>query len=371
MKPLFVTGMLRSGTSLIQVLLTNHPEIFVAYQPYYQFYVSIKQRFLEEHSLKKVLPLGDGMDSNKEERYLFAQWLKNRRFNPAEVASLVDKATAGKGGSAMELANKITALPGTFFDIQIQLYTLLADHFKRGTSRFIGSKEVLCEEYIPALIDSSVRCLIIVRDPRAVIASACHGRYHEKVGDRYPLLMLIRLWRKSAAYWLAYHNNPLVQTIRYEDLIGGSNDTLQEIARWLDVHSFPDGLLHKPLHDHAGKLWKGNSSFGDKNGIEPSKEETWRTLLTQEEIRFIEACTKPELTMLGYSYSNDLQRSDIYDFCEDVNGVREAYLSVYRLDAENQELELQRWDEAARNQYKNSAERVLFIFPDVFHSLTP
>lgn len=366
MKPLFVTGMLRSGTSLIQVLLTNHPEIFVAYQPYYQFYVSLKQRFLEEHGLKKVLPLGDGMDSDEEERNLFKQWLRNRLFGPEETASLVEEATAGKGGSAKELADKIIALPGTFLDIQTQLHMLLAGHFKRGVSQFIGSKEVLCEEYIPALIDLSEHCLIIVRDPRAVIASACHGRYHKEVGDRYPLLMLIRLWRKSAAYWLAFRNNPLVHAIRYEDLIQNSDVTLHEIARWLDIHSFPDGLIHQPLRDHTGKIWKGNSSFGDKIGVEPSNKEAWRTLLTPEEIRFIEACTKPELTMLGYPFSSDLHRDDISDFSENVSGVREAYLSNYSLNAKNKELELKRWDTAEMCQYDDPSADKLFLFPNVY-----
>ncbi len=370
MSHLFVTGMLRSGTSLIQVLLTNHPQLFVAYQPYFQFYVDVRKRFLEEHCLKKILPLGDGLDSSKREHSLFKQWLKERRFDSTETDALVGRAATFKGCGILKITDKVRFHPGTFFDIRNQLHTLLADYFQKKHASFIGAKEVLCEEYVPALIDDSVFCLMIVRDPRAVVASACHGRYQKSVGDRYPLLMLIRLWRKSSAYCLAFRDHPRVHTIRYEDLVQNTDETLDEIVRWLDIHDFPDGLVRQPLRDHAGKIWQGNSSFGEKNGVEPSSNEHWRKFLTSGEIRFIEACTKPELTMLGYSYDNTLQRSDILNFQEDVRGVRETYLSNYSVDSENKKLELERWDAAERGQYDNIGEKKLFVFTDIFSTLT-
>jgi hypothetical protein len=367
---IFVTGMMRSGTNLTQVLLTNHPQLFVASQPFFQLYVDIKQLFLGEHGLHKLLPLGDGMDSVETERELFRNWLHKRRFDDTETAHLVARAATGKGGGSAELVGRLSAKPGTFFSIRNDLHSSLANHFGQQGSLFIGSKDAFCEEYIPSLVDEGIRCLLVVRDPRAMIVSACHGRYQEGVGDRYPFLMLVRLWRKSAAYWLAFRNHPLVHTIRYEDLTRNTNDTLREIASWLDIPSFPDGLTGQPLRDHAGNIWMGNSSFGDKTGVEASVKEAWRSLLTSAQIRFIEACTKPELTMLGYSHSNDLQRSDIAGFCEDVSGVREAYLSNYRLNSKNRKLELQRWEAAERGQYDNTHEGGTFLFPEVFLPLT-
>ena len=95
-------------------------------------------------------------------------------------------------------------------------------------------------------------------------------------------------------------------------------------------------------------------------------EDTWRTLLTTDEIRFIEACTKPELTALGYSYNNDLKQSDISSFTEDVSGVRETYLPTYMLNENNREMELQRWKSAEIGQYYNQEEKRFFLFPEVF-----
>jgi hypothetical protein len=366
MESLFVTGMLRSGTSLIQVLLTNHPQIFVAYQPYFQFYVSVKQQFLEEQGRKTLVPLGDGLDSSDEERKEWSRWLKVRKFDSEETSLLIAQATTGKGGSAHGFTEAATFQPGSFVEIQRQLHKHLSMRFLPESSKFVGAKEVLCEEYIPALVEAGGHCLIIIRDPRAVIASACHGRYVQQVGDKYPLLMLIRLWRKSAGYWLAFRNHPLIHSVHYEDIVQNSDSVLRKIEKWLNIEAFPEGLIKKPLYDHTGKIWKGNSSFGDKETIDGSSRDNWRTLLTTEEVRFIEACTKPELDALGYSYSADLTMSDISEFIENTQGVRDSYLTNYGLSLENRQYEIQRFKEASHGNYSGKFEKNLFLFPTVF-----
>lgn len=344
---IFVTGMLRSGTTLIQTLLTNHPALFVAYQPFHQLYVDGRRQFLEEHGLQRALPLGDGMDSDPEERSAFAAWLQTRRFVGGEGARLAANAAGGKGGGASELAGRLPAGEGTFFEIRERLHRFLAAQFGRQHAALIGAKEVLCEEYLPALVACGIPSLIIMRDPRAVIASANNGRYLGMVGDRYPLLMLIRLWRKSCAYWLEYRNHPLVCTIRYEDLVQRPDAVLQEVAGWLGIAPFAEGMLRRPLLDHAGKVWKGNSSFGDKTGVDGSSRERWRDLLTQDEVRFIEACTRRELAALGYRPCSLPERDAIRDFEEEVGNVRPSYLELYSLDRVRREQELRRWDEGA------------------------
>ena len=215
---IFVTGMMRSGTNLAQIILTNHPSLFVTSQPFFQLYLDVKQIFNDEHSLKRLLPLSDGIKGGESELNLFSNWLENRKFNENETARLLEKATTAKGSGCNELKGKLNASQGTFFQIWKQLHYSKVKHFDKEDSLFIGSKDSFCEEYIPSFIKKGIHCLVILRDPRAVIASACHGRYHSEVGGRYPLLMLIRLWRKSVAYALAFQKHPYVQFVRYEDL---------------------------------------------------------------------------------------------------------------------------------------------------------
>jgi hypothetical protein len=344
MQQVFVTGMLRSGTSLLQTLLTNHPDLFVAYQPFHQLYVDAKQMFLDEQGWQRLLPLGDGMDAASDEPDRFAEWLASRSFDSDEVTNLAARATTGKGGSATDLPSG--PLPGgsTFLELREAMHARLAAQFGKEDAAHIGSKEVLCEEYLPALAAAGVRCLLIVRDPRAVVASANHGRYRELVGDRYPLLMLVRLWRKSAQAWLAMAGYSGVTVLRYEDLVSRTDSVLDAIAGSLCIPAFPCDLMHSPLRDHRSQPWKGNSSFGDKATVDAVSDSTWKTMLSDAEVHFIEACTWPEMAALGYAPGSAPQRSAIAEFAEDTTGVRPGYLRHYALDVGNRDIELGRWD---------------------------
>jgi hypothetical protein len=344
MRQVFVTGMLRSGTSLLQMLLTNHPQLFVAYQPFHQLYVDAKQMFLDEQGWKRLLPLGDGMHADSDEPERFARWLASRVLDVGEIGLLVSRATTGKGGGAVDFP--LCALPerATFLALRACLHESLAAQFAKGGVEYAGAKEVLCEEYVPALADARVRCFIIVRDPRAVVASANHGRYRELVGDRYPLLMLVRLWRKSAHAWLAMVSHPMVTVLRYEDLVVNADRILDAIAGSLSIRAFPRDLLRSPLLDHRGAQWSGNSSFGDKPTIDAASDSAWKALLSDAEVRFIEACTQAEMEGLGYVSIEPPRRDAISDFVEDVAEVRPSYLKHYALDRDNRRIELERWD---------------------------
>lgn len=364
MQQVFVTGMLRSGTTLIQTLLTNHPRLFVAYQPFHQLYVDVKQMYLEENGVSRLLPLDNGSPAGGAERAGFLSWLESRRFDASEVERLAERATGGKGGGIAELG-RLQASPGSFMEVRESLHGSMA---LRATGRLpdvIGSKEILCEEYVPALLGAGVRCVLIIRDPRGVIASANNGRYRDMVGDLYPLMMLIRLWRKSAAYWLKYRNHPMVMAVRYEDLSAGPDHILAEMARWLGVEGFPEGLARTPLKDHSGRAWSGNSSFGDRSFVDPSTNDSWRDLLSNRDLRFISACTKRELDAIGYPVPADIGPEDIRGFVEDTDDVRAAYLEAHAIDDSVRREELDRFALTMGQSDCSSAEMArYFLFPE-------
>jgi len=363
MAQLFITGMLRSGTTLIQTLLTNHPQLFVGYQPFYQFYLECKQRFLDIQGINRFLPLGDGLEDSLELRSQLNQWLEEYVYSEVDVATLMASATQAKGGGARELDGLLHCESGTFIDLHAEIHHTLASRYK-PEAKLIGAKEVLCEEYL--------RCLIIIRDPRAVIASASFGRYRDSVGDRYPILMLIRLWRKSAAYWLKFQTHPLVHVLRYEDLVAHPTEELEKIRMWLELSPFLSDLINQPLKDHRGQLWKGNSSFEDKHSVQAFSVESWKTLLRNDEISLIEACTMLEMRALGYEPINTGSVDSIEDFVEDIYQVRHNYLEYYEMNNTNKTLELQRCEFASANNYVNPPQAPgLFLFPEVFQQDSP
>ena len=340
----FVTGMIRSGTTLTQVLLTNHPEAFVVYQPFHQLYVDVKRRFLDERGTPRALPLGDGMGEDPTEAQAFREWLAARMFSDDEARDLTASAVTGKGGSLGDLGLPLQPRPGTFFELRSSLLAQVAAHFGAGQARVIGSKEVLCEEYLPALLDAGSHAVAVVRDPRGVVASANLGSYRDLVGDRYPLLMLVRLWRKSARHALACADHERGLLVRYEDLAGQPAAVTAGLASALGLAPYPDEVLGGPLLDHAGVPWHGNSSFGDRTRVDASGATRWHELLDPAVALFVEACTRRELEALGYAtdLTETEARAILADYVEDETDVRASYLELYRLTPERREQEMAR-----------------------------
>jgi len=337
---LFVTGMLRSGTSLLQILLTNHPELFVAYQPFNQLYVDVKERFLDSAGIKRLLPLGDGISGPVHEAERFQQWLRITEFEREDAIQLIRRSVTGKGGGATEWAPELPAVGRRFIDIQRDLHEALARHFGKSGATWRGSKEILCEEYLPHLLDQGRRCVLVVRDPRAMIASANNGRYKNTVGDCYPILMLARIWRKSVAYALELEGSPQFLVIRYEDLVQSTKVTLDSIARFLSVEPFTESAFSQEhLLTHAGHTWLGNSSFGDKAVVDDISMTAWMKYLTAPVIDVIEALCYPEMLAMGYTPRLDIRDCArvIENFVENPEGLRKNYLDDYTLnDAERQ-----------------------------------
>lgn len=344
-RQVFVTGMLRSGTTLTQVLLTNHPQAWVAYQPFHQLYVDVKQRYLDARGLDLSPPLEDGAPGLPDSQG-FVDWLERHRFDEVDAQVLARRAASGKGGSMAAIADRLHATPGTFATLRQSLHASMAQCLDVQPHEVMGSKEILCEEFLVALADAGTHCIIVIRDPRAVIASANHGRYRDSVGDRYPLLMLIRLWRKSAGYWLRLRGHPRIRAIRYEDLIASTDAVMAELAQWLGLAPFPADLANASLQDHEGRPWHGNSSFGDRNGVDRGSIGQWHDRLDDAEIRFIEACTFEERDQLGYGAEGAPTPADIADFVENQAGVRAAYLQRHAITPEAKAAESRRLQSA-------------------------
>ncbi|WP_111265583.1 sulfotransferase [Marilutibacter maris] len=366
MAGLFVTGMIRSGTTLVQTLLTNHPDMFVAYQPFHQLYVEVKRRFLTGRGEARMLPLDDGSPLRDEERRAFVDWLKAYVFDADSAMDLARSANTGKGGGMT--AGSFSADSGNFLSIWHQLHTAALERAGRQEVRLLGSKEVLCEEFVPAFLSAGQRCVLVLRDLRGVVASANNGRYRDLVGDRYPTMMLVRMWRKSAAYWLRYRHHPNVLALRYEDVASNPSEALQRITSWGGLAPYSESILCTELKDQFGRPWMGNSSFGDKQGVDAGAATAWNANLEVEEARFLAVVARRELVAAGYDVPADLGLGDILRYEDNTDGVRATYLEANRLDATCRELEVRRFD-AAAGRVSDATDDALsdhFLFSDAY-----
>jgi hypothetical protein len=301
---LFITGMLRSGTTLLERLLSAQAGISLLSQPFPLLFVEAKRTFLRSA----------GLDANP---YPLGHLFLESRYAPAELAAFLDQwrptpsdlhacfaAMKSYSGQATRFSNDrieeaISSVANASGFAEV-LFGLLRSLSTEAGARRVGSKEMLCEELVPFLLDRGFRCAIILRDPRDVIASLNHGRGREFGGQVKPTLFNVRSWRKSVAFALALEGHPRFRFCRYEDLVANPSLELARFGSALEIGTLDAMELPRELHDSTGAVWMGNSSYREHRGITDASVGAWRDVLEPAVATFIEAVCLPELRFLGY-----------------------------------------------------------------------
>lgn len=299
---IFVTGMLRSGTTLLEKLLAQQERISMLLQPFPLLFVEAKRAFLRE--------LGHGDDSYPlghlfgETRYTgddLARFLSRWRPSREEFDALFARMSHYSGQSTrfgpeqLEPALEAAAQAGDFVEVVSTLLHLLA---VRPEARWFGSKEITCEELVPLFLQRGFRCVIIIRDPRDVVTSLNHGAGRTIAGDVRPTLFNVRAWRKSVAVARECERSERFFCCRYEDLVADPERTMRELAAKLDIDL--STFQFDELRDESGAAWSGNSSHRAHDGVRASSVGMFRALLPPPVSGFVEAVCLPELQSLGY-----------------------------------------------------------------------
>jgi Sulfotransferase family len=324
---LFVTGMQRSGTTLIEKLLGSHPRVSILSQPFPLVFIEAKRDFLRRTGAgDPAYPLGHLFREGRYRSADLASFLVGYRSDPAVLGALFDAMARYSGQytrpDPAALAAALDALrPGDFFDTVGQLYRGLGA--KPGAAVF-GGKETICEEFLPYLLDRGAGCVLILRDPRDVLASMNHGRGPDFAGDLKPTLFNVRNWRKSVAFAIHLAGHRRLTWMRYEDLVARPLDCANRVASALGIDAFPEALLAGAIRDAAG-AWGGNSSHGHHEGISAASVGAYRTLLAPEVVAYVEAACYPELRWLGYPCAVTW---------EEVPGVLRAFREPYDIPRE-------------------------------------
>ncbi len=149
----------------------------------------------------------------------------------------------------------------------------------------------------------------VVRDPRAVLASQKDRYKMRKLGGRnvpvsevlrlwlnYHPFSMMKLWRSATHEAQALQNHERFRVVRYEDLIGDSQATLQALCAELGV-AFDDTMMDVP---HWGSSTVEHSASG---GLSTESIDKWQSVLNGAEIAYCEARSKPEREKFGYADS--------------------------------------------------------------------
>ena len=372
MKNLIISGMLRSGTTLLEKLLYNHPELGIYSQPYPYVYVHFKQMFYDSKKVEDKMPLDNYFLNDAYTTDDFYHFLDCTAIRTEMIETIFRKmfSYSGQGEKRVNDERFIKRLrPGRFSTFYEELLHLLSK-IETETRTYYGMKEVLNEEYLPYILEkvTDSKAIIILRDPRDVMTSLNYGEHEKYTGISRPLLFDIRNWRKSVAFatYLKHHKHFII--VRYEDLIKNPYKKLNQITDFLGVSTYDERFLEKGIYDQNGKLWGGNSSFGQKGFINKDSVGKYKTHLNKKMIRLIEHLCLPEMHYLGYDFQEtaEFSKDFIQTYSEALSSDRQELNERFLFNNENKALELMRYD-MLTGHHKNKKISDYFIFDKVLN----
>lgn len=368
---LLITGMTRSGTTLLEKIIHNHINAAIASQPYPLLYSSIKKQYNLLNNNMSLYPLGNYFFDDSENLTDFYDFLLNYEIDGLFIDKIMEELRTYKGQLTPELFENdyIKDIHKNYF---INIFKYLTNGIRNIYSnkdyiRCIGSKEVYCEEYIPFLLNNidDFKAIIIIRDPRDIITSLNYGNYEKSTGKRRPILFDIRNWRKSVAFSIFLQNNLRFKVVKYENLVKNYNEEVTRIYDFLGL-DLSDNLLDKGIKNQQGMKWMGNSSFGNKDTISNDSIGRFKEQLSPEIVKFIETSCYFEMKYLGFDFYqiNDFDEKNINNFKEPFSIERDGFIEYYQDDIKLKKQEIERYNNVFKPMSKKENEK-WFIFEEV------
>jgi len=259
-KVIFIVGVGRSGTSMLQSMLNSHSQI--AFPP-------------ETHFIRNYLA-----------KYEDLAKIKTEIINDEDLQKLnID---------ILDLLEKTTD--------SVEFYKLLLQKYlEKENKNIIGDKDPKNIEYLKTIKKYFPNAYIIhiYRDPRAVIASRLKAKWSK---DR-------PFWQHLLAYKAQFNYGREVGEklfddnyieIKYEKLVENPQEELQRLCKSLDI-SYENGMLD--FYKQAQKVVVGEEKDWKGDVFKPVQTKNikkWKNDLTQDQIETIECVLKNEMEKLGY-----------------------------------------------------------------------
>jgi hypothetical protein len=314
--PLFVIGTARAGTNLLARLLSAHPAIEIAIDPYLPLLRAFRNAAIEERCDAAVAagytaaPFQDYYFSDERLSVMDAiqQAELDLPFDPAQRPQLIASIRARAALEAPDLDPLLERLAGTTYrELFDSALAIVADSRKARACRWVGAKEVWAIEFCAPLARAyaAAKFVVIVRDPRAVVASM-HKLAEKDPTQRAHTLSYLRHWRKCAAFCIEYAADPLLRdrlhVVGYEDLVADPGRCARELCRFLEVDFVADMEHTEGFWDPATRsLWRGNSSYAERvTGIDGALAQRWRTTLEPGAATLSDLVCGPEMRLFGY-----------------------------------------------------------------------
>ena len=365
----FITGFLRSGTTLIEKLVHALPGACVGPQPFPFLYYDAKRAFLRTRGIEDAhYPLGHLFGEDRYRPEDFAAFLSGYRLTRDGVVASFAAMRGYSGWQLPAMADRALYVgEGSFAEVYRALCDGLPSILGRDDSRLLGAKEVFCEEFVPYFLSEGISVVLVLRDVRDVVASLKFGQGRNYGDPGLPLLHIVRQWRKSVAFALELAGVPGFRVVRYEKLVASAQRQVDELARELGCSPATPGALDR-LRDQDGRAWEGNSSFAPVQGVSRDPVGRFAGTLPATWLAAVESLCGPEMAAIGLEPASQPGRegmaATLERVAQETNLVGPGTPLAAEVDAECQRARM-----LARGDAGDADQRRWFIFPRAYRRL--
>ena len=263
-KPIFIVGVGRSGTSMLQSMLNAHREI--TFPP-------------ETHFIRTYLS-------------------KNNEFKSVKEEILSDP-------NLLKLDLPLKEIIEDTSDFESFYKNLLQQYMTNQGKVYVGDKDPKNIEYLNLIhnIFPEATIIHIYRDPRAVIAS----RMKAKWSKNRPLWQHILAYKTQLSYGREKGNKLFKNyiEIKYERLVEDAVGELKKLCKSLDLE-YDSNMIE--FYKTSGDVVQGEEISWKQNCFNPvmlQNIDKWKNDLTEEQIKDIEFVLEDEMKLLGYNQIKD------------------------------------------------------------------
>ncbi|HEX9708599.1 MAG TPA: sulfotransferase [Candidatus Thermoplasmatota archaeon] len=304
--PLFICGMARSGTTLLQRMLDGHPDLAVLPDETYAYALLMERRWsgLFVH-VCEVLGI-DGPKSVLAHPRMIPFAFVGRRARRRRLAQWAGAALPGNGGATRGVTDEIPVDFGSRgpWHPFLALYRQ-ATGTNLAEKRYWVEKTPSNERFVPLterFSDRRARYLHVVRDPRDVVASHLLRTSVSGRRRRGAIVHLCYTWASSveAARTASRQCGERYVVVRYEEVVRHTRVVMAAVAERLGL-PWDDRLL---VPTERGAPAPINSSSGEqvapRGAVDPDRIGGHRNVLEAAESAFVADALGEQMRSLGY-----------------------------------------------------------------------
>lgn len=262
MKAFFIVGVQRSGTTLLSVMLSQHPAILLERR-------SLAFRIIScFKSLRHILPFNYGV----EKKALLSWLVKND--DKGRLAELINSDTIKEGDS-----------------IQAIIKRSISEKLAKEGKQIWGDKSPNLQHFLGdlKLLMPAAKIIHIVRDGRPT-AYSLHKRGYQH------LLLSAQQWVDGNTCSLV--NQQMVgeeqyKIIKYEDLLRNPESEMRSVCEFLEIPFAPAIIQLEDKEIDQDKRYV-------KTFFDQSKIDGWKKQLTKQQVEKVEKIQGPLLERFGY-----------------------------------------------------------------------